>query len=161
MPFLSLVTLTFDIDIQTCPSKGPNMSSLWIQCKSVQQFPRYFIHKQKSHRQRPKQNLMQFTVCGNHQTRKDIIPNTNCMQVTERAEKCRFCPWWPWPSTFNLVRMRDQTCLPCESGANPFIGSGDISYTNKKTTDWWRQNQNLLQFTACGNKQISSLLIIC
>jgi len=25
----------------------------------------------------------------------------------------------------------DQTCLLCEFGANPFSGSGDISYTNK------------------------------
>ena len=61
--FLSLVTFTFDLDIQTCPSKGPNMSSMWIWSKSVQQFPRYFINK-KSQRQRQKQNLMQFTACG-------------------------------------------------------------------------------------------------
>jgi len=51
--FLSLVTLTFDPDLQTCPSEG-------------------------------------------------------------------------------FVRARDQTCLPCEFGANPFRGSRDISYTNKK-----------------------------
>jgi len=44
MPFLSLVTLTFDLDIQTYPRKGPNSSSLWIWRKSVQRFPRYFIH---------------------------------------------------------------------------------------------------------------------
>ena len=29
----------------------------------------------------------------------------------------------------------DQTHLPCEFGANLFIGSGDISYTNRKVTD--------------------------
>jgi len=34
--------------------------------------------------------------------------------------------------TFKLVRVRDHTRLPCESGANPFSGSQDISYTNKK-----------------------------
>jgi len=37
--------------------------------KFVQRFPRYFIHKQtktKSHRQRQKQNLTQFTACGNY-----------------------------------------------------------------------------------------------
>jgi len=28
MPFLSLVTLTFDLDLQTCPSEGPNRSSV-------------------------------------------------------------------------------------------------------------------------------------
>jgi len=34
--------------------------------------------------------------------------------------------------TIKLVRGRDQTCLPCEFGANPFSSSQDISYTNKK-----------------------------
>ena len=33
--------------------------------------------------------------------------------------------------TFKLVRARNQSCLPCEFGANPFSGSQDISYTNK------------------------------
>ena len=37
--------------------------------------------------------------------------------------------------TFKLVRARDQTRLPCEFGANPFSGSRDFSYTNKKQTD--------------------------
>jgi len=46
-----------------------------------------------------------------------------------------FCPWLPWPSTllFKVVRARDQTCLPCEFGANPFSHSWDIWFTNKKT----------------------------
>ena len=66
--FLSMVTLTFDLDIQTHPSEGPNTPSLWIWCKSVQRFPRYFIHEQKSHRERQKQNLTQFTACGNKVT---------------------------------------------------------------------------------------------
>jgi len=35
MLFLSLVTLTFDLDLQTCPSEGPNTSSMWIWLKSV------------------------------------------------------------------------------------------------------------------------------
>jgi len=46
MSFLFMVILTFDLDIQTRPSEGPNTSSLWIWCKSVQR-SRYFIHKQK------------------------------------------------------------------------------------------------------------------
>ena len=33
------------------------------------------------------------------------------------------------------MRVRDQTRPPCEYGANPFSGSRDISYTNKKVTD--------------------------
>jgi len=36
-PFLSLVTLTSDL--QTRPSEGPIMSSMWFWCKSVQRFP--------------------------------------------------------------------------------------------------------------------------
>jgi len=37
--------LTFDLDLQTHLCQGRNMSSVWIWCKSVQQFRRYFIHK--------------------------------------------------------------------------------------------------------------------
>jgi len=36
-----------DIDIQTHPREGPNMSSQSILYKSVQRFLEYFIHKQK------------------------------------------------------------------------------------------------------------------
>jgi len=54
MPFLSLVTLTFDLNIQTDPSEGPNTSSLWIWSKNVQRFPRYFIHKTKKSQTAPK-----------------------------------------------------------------------------------------------------------
>jgi len=54
--------LTFDLDLQTRPIDGPNTSSLWIWRKSVQRFPRYFIHKQKNTDwRRQKQNLPQFT----------------------------------------------------------------------------------------------------
>jgi len=42
---LSIVTFTFDLDLQTRPSEGPNASSLWIWSKSIQRFRRYFIHK--------------------------------------------------------------------------------------------------------------------
>jgi len=44
---LSLVTLTFDLDLQTHPSEESNTSSVWIWRKSVQQFLRYLTHKQK------------------------------------------------------------------------------------------------------------------
>ena len=45
MPFL--VPGDLYLDFQTRPSEAPNTSSVWIRCKSVQRFPRYFIHKQK------------------------------------------------------------------------------------------------------------------
>jgi len=99
--FLSPATLSFDPDLQTRPSEGPNTSyvwicrksvqrfpryppktmfsvpgnldldiqtPLWIWCKSVQQLPRHCMHKQKS-QTAPKQNLMQFTACGNNYLR--------------------------------------------------------------------------------------------
>jgi len=44
-PALSLAILTFDI--QTCPSEGPNTSSMWLWRKSIQPFRRYLRHKQK------------------------------------------------------------------------------------------------------------------
>jgi len=44
----------FDLDLQTRPSEGPNTSSVWIWCKSVQRFPRYLIHKQKHRLMAPK-----------------------------------------------------------------------------------------------------------
>jgi len=50
--------------------------------------------------------------------------------------------------TFTLVPARDQTHFPCEFGANPFSGSQDVSYTNKKQSD---RAKNLPEFTACGN----------
>jgi len=44
------VTLTFDRDIQTRPSQGPNMSSLWIWRKSVQPFQRHLFTKTRNKR---------------------------------------------------------------------------------------------------------------
>jgi len=44
--FLSLVTLAFDL--QTRPREGPRTSSVWIWCKSVQRFRRYFITNKNS-----------------------------------------------------------------------------------------------------------------
>jgi len=82
--------------------------------------------------------------------RLNMFYQTNRTQAAEGAKNAIFCPWWPWPLTFKLVRATDQTRLPCEFGPNPFSGSRDISYTYKKP-DWQRQKPNLLQFTACSN----------
>jgi len=84
-----------------------------------------------------------------------FLANINHTQAAKRAKNAIFCPWWPWPLTFKLVWGRDQTHLLCKSGANPFSSSQDIPYTNKKTTDWQSQKQNLLQFTArCNDSHI-------
>ena len=74
---------------------------------------------------------------------KDLLPNQP-HATTERAKKCRFLTLVTL--TFKLVQRRDQTCLLCEFGTNPFSGSRDISYT-KKNTDRRRQQHNLPQFT--------------
>jgi len=60
---------------------------------------------------------------------KDVLPSISRTQ----AEKCRFfvpgdLDLWPLTLTFKLVRMRDQSHIPCEFGANPFSGSRDILY---------------------------------
>jgi len=59
--FLSLVTLTFDLwPWQSNSSERGTKYIFHVNWrKSAQRFPRYFIHKQKSHRQRQKQNLTQ------------------------------------------------------------------------------------------------------
>jgi len=41
-------TAEIDLKLQTRPSEGPSTYSLWLWRKSVQRFPRYFIHEQKS-----------------------------------------------------------------------------------------------------------------
>jgi len=64
MPFLSMVTLTFDLDIQTRPSQRPDTSSLRVWRKSVQRSPplaEIFHTQTKRHRERQKQNLTQFS----------------------------------------------------------------------------------------------------
>ena len=64
MPFLSLVTvtLTYDLGIQTCPSKWPNTSSLWICPKSVQRFPEIFHTQTKKSQTAPKTEP--YAMCG-------------------------------------------------------------------------------------------------
>jgi len=54
MPFLSLVTLTFDLDLQTRPSEGPNTSSVWLWRESVQRVPEIFHTQTKKRLTAPK-----------------------------------------------------------------------------------------------------------
>jgi len=60
----------------------------------------------------------------------------------------------PLTLTFKLVRVMDQTRLPCEFGANLFSSSQDIWVVNKKNkvTDS-SKNRNL---PACGKSRCSS-----
>jgi len=52
--------------------------------------------------------------------------------------------------TFKLVRVRDQTRLPCEFGANLFSGSQRY-FIHKQKNHRQGQKQNFTQLTACGN----------
>jgi len=70
---------------------------------------------------------------------KDVLPNINRTQDT-------WWPWpliWPWPSN-----SLGQAMWIWHKSVQWF--PRDISYTNKKNTDWWHQKQKLLQFTACN-----------
>jgi len=69
---------------------------------------------------------------------KDVLPNMN------RRKGCKMPVLSLVTLTFDLglqtrFGARDQTRLPCEFGANLFSGPQDISYTNKKPTDWQDQ----------------------
>ena len=75
--FLSLVTLTFDLDIETPLSEGPNTSSVWIWRKFVQRFPRYLIHKQKKTKKQQKVTAALTTepyLCSVTNLTKTIMP---------------------------------------------------------------------------------------
>ena len=59
---------------------------MWIWRKSVQRFPRYFIHKQKSRLTAPKKNLPYFTGCGNknnsvYWTQNVLVIMTTAQQI--------------------------------------------------------------------------------
>jgi len=64
------------------------------------------------------------------------LPNINRTKAAGRAKMPFFVPCdldlWSLTLTFKLFRARDQARLPYKFGANPFSGSRDISYTNKK-----------------------------
>jgi len=61
----------------------------------------------------------------------------NALSMGISAKNPVLCPRWSWLSTltFKLFPARDQTRRPSEFGVNPFSGSRNISYTNKKVTD--------------------------
>jgi len=51
----------------------------------------------------------------------------------QRVFVCGDLGLWPLTLTFKIFRARDQACLPCEFGANPFSGSRAIWFMNKQT----------------------------
>ena len=66
MPFLSVVTSTFDLDIQTHPSEGPTRLLCEFGANPFSGSHDISYTNQKVTGQRQKQNLTQFTACGNN-----------------------------------------------------------------------------------------------
>ena len=64
--FLSLVILTFDFDIQTRPERGTKRVFRVNLAQIRSTVPETFHTETKSHSQRQKQNLTQFTACGKY-----------------------------------------------------------------------------------------------
>ena len=64
--------------------------------------------------------------------------NASCNKTDDGSTQQVFCPWWSWSLTltFQLVRARDQTRLPCELCANPFSRSWDIWFTNTESAKY-------------------------
>jgi len=81
---------------------------------------------------------------------EEVLPNTKHTQVAERAEKCPFCPSWPWPwnsserGTKHVFRVN----LAQIRSAVP-----KIFHTQTKKSQ--HQKQNLTQFTASSKNQVS------
>jgi len=111
-----LVILTFNlwpwpVDLQTCPNKGPNTSSMWMCHISIPRFPRYL----------PK---TPFFVCGdvglwpltfdlNIQTRHSVGPNTSAVWIWSKSVQRFLRYYWyllpisqiSWKSTHNVFGL--------------------------------------------------------
>jgi len=74
----------FDLDLQTHPSEGRNTSSVWIWRKSVQRFPRYFIHERKSHRHGAKNRTLRSSLRA--------VISTHLM--SQKSQRCHIVAWW-------------------------------------------------------------------
>ena len=66
MPFF--VPGDLDLDIQTLRARDQTRLPCEFGANPFSGSPRYFTHKEKSHRQHQKQNPTQFTACGTKQT---------------------------------------------------------------------------------------------
>ena len=129
-PFLSVVTLTFDLDLQTHPSEGPNTSRLWIWRKSVQRFRRYFIHKQKCRRQRQKQNFTQFVIAHFVQLGHECTDLTECETKTKiyhaTARHDTSMSWWLEQTDKHTTRVYGP-CLRAANTGSVYRALGRIS----------------------------------
>ena len=63
---------------------------------------------------------------------KDVLPN-KLHTGRQKGQKCHFLSLLTL--TFKLAQARDQTCLPCKFGANPFSGLQYHTQTKKPQTD--------------------------
>jgi len=77
---------------------------------------------------------------------KDVLPNTNCTQAAERAKNAIF-----GPGDLDLDTCPSERPNPlfCMNLAQIHSVVPETFHTQTKNYDWWRQKQNLPQFTAC------------
>jgi len=101
-----------------------------------------FVHLNKATRRIQHKNKVRQKEQKTKLEAKDVLPNTNCTQASEKAEKCRFLLLVTL--TFKLVQVRDQTRLPCEFGANPF-SAGMQSPRSVRIFKGWSWSPNFLK----------------
>ena len=88
---------------------------------------------------------------------KDVSLNTNRTQAAERAEKFRFCPWWPWPLTLTFKLGRDFCIMHLtDKFYHPtFSRSQVMMRTNKQTP--LKTSTSLRYATPVGNHHIRGM----
>ena len=108
---LSLVTLTFDLNIQTHPSEGSNTSSMWIWRKSVQRFQSYFIHKQtKESQTAPKtEPFLETVVIKTRNSWLNVLENLNRRNVQfQLVCMTVMCKWGNWGKSIREIPTGDK-----------------------------------------------------
>jgi len=137
---------------------------VWLYCSYNQRLCLYLIkrsylhrslhhfcftkHKPYAGRWRPKNAIF---ICGDLdldlQTHLSEGPNTSSIWIWHKSTNHLNYFNYSYFYLCNLYRFNFSLLL-----YTFFSGSRDVSYPNKKTTDWRRQKQNLLQFSAWSNK---------
>jgi len=158
-PFLVLVTLTFDLDIQTRRSEGPNTSSLWIWCKSFQPFPRYDSQTKKTNKKvtdsaknRTLRSLLREVIIFELEA-KHVLPSIRKLHADRR--KGRKMPFfvssdldlWPRPSDSSKRGTKHVFHVNLAQSIQRFPGY--FTHKQKPQTAWRLRKHNLPQFAAC------------
>jgi len=83
---------------------------------------------------------------------KDVLPNINHVQATEMAEKCDFCPWWPWPFTFDIdLQTQWGTKRVFHMNLAQIHSAFPKIFHTQKNHRLMAPKREFPHFTACGN----------